>query len=824
MAARKRPPRRAGSGPGDPHRVEPEALRWRCDPSVFPFETTAELDDVPISIIGQPRALESLRIGFAVRGDGYNVFVAGEVGTGRSTAVRHVLAQFDRGGPTPEDLVFVHNFKDPDRPHLLRFPTGRGSAFAKAMDDLVEALRKNVPTVFETDSYRNRRNDTIEKAKAAHREKVKSFEKRIEEAGFAMVQIQVGPFVKPEITPVVAGNPVQMEQLETLVEEGRFAKKDLEKLKVSQAKLSTEFEALTKEFRKIELDVRQQILDLDRAAARSVVADLVDDLWQAFDDKEVRAWLEEVREDVLDHLERFREREEPVAGAERDQAKAEWEERLRPYKVNVLVDHTETKGRPILWETNPSYRNLFGSIDGARTVGGEWKTDHTRIKAGALARASGGFLVLDALDVLVEPGVWPALKRTLRHRTLEIHPLELMNVFASVSLKPEPIPLDIKLVLVGTRHIYRLLYELDEDFKKIFKVKAELALEVDESDEELLNLARFVRKKCKDDGLLPFRREAVAALAEHSVRLAGRQGKLSTRFKDVADAIREAGYWAAQGGAAQIGAEHVAHAVARRKYRLDLVEEILLERIAEGTVLVDVDGATTGQVNGLVVLDVGDHTFGLPSRITASIGMGRAGIIDIEREAELAGPIHTKGVLILAGFLRSRFAQDKPLALSASVVFEQSYGGVEGDSASCAELFALLSALSGVPIRQAVAVTGSVNQKGEVQPIGGVNEKIEGYFALCRARGLTGEQGVVIPARNLPHLMLDLAVVDAVREGKFHVWAVSTVEEGIEILTGVPAGDRGPSGLYPPDSIFGRVDRRLGELAEAIKEFGPLEG
>lgn len=791
--------------------VPPEGLRWTCDPAAFPFKTTSDLDEVPIEIIGQPRALEALRLAFSVCGDGYNVFVAGEVGTGRSTAVRHVLQEVDRECEPPSDLVYVHNFRDPDAPRLLTFPAGRGRAFARAMVELVEGLRKNVPAVFETDSYRNRRNETVEKAKVSHKERIKAFEKRIGEAGFAMVQMQVGPFVKPEITPVVAGNPVAMDQLESLVEEGKYDANQFVKMKETHASLSAEFESLMKEFRKIEIEVRQQLFDLDRAAARPLVADLVDDLWQAFDDEAVRAWLEEVREDVLDHLERFREREEPVTGEARDQAKAELEERLRPYTVNVLVDHAEKKGRPILWETNPSYRNLFGSIDGARAPSGEWKTDHTRIKAGALARASGGFLVLDALDVLVEPGVWPAIKRTLRHRKLEVRPLDLMNVFGTVSLKPEPIPLDVKVVLIGTRSIHRLLYHLDEDFKKIFKVKAELALDTKRSDEELLNLARFVKKKCKDDGLLPFDRAAVAAVAEQAVRLAGKREKLTTRFNDVADLIRESGYWAAEAKAAKVAAEHVLRAVERRERRLDLIEEVLRERIAEGTVLVDLEGERAGQVNGLVVLDVGDFSFGLPSRITAATGMGRAGIIDIEREAELAGSIHTKGVLILSGFLRSRFAQEKPLALSASLVFEQSYGGVDGDSASCAELYALLSSLSGAPIRQAIAVTGSVNQRGEVQPIGGVNEKIEGYFELCRLKGLTGDQGVMIPARNLPHLMLDHEIVRAVREGTFRVYAVSTVEEGIEILTGTKA-----------EAIFERVDRRLSALAEGIKEYGPF--
>jgi lon-related putative ATP-dependent protease len=494
-----------------------------------------------------------------------------------------------------------------------------------------------------------------------------------------------------------------------------------------------------------------------------------------------------------------------------------------PYSVNLVVDNAATRGRPIVWETSPSYRNLFGVIERLQDRTGQWRTDHTRIKAGSLAQANGGFLVVDALDLLVEPGVWPALKRMLRTGDLEIQSYDPLYLFAGVSLKPEPIPLDVKVVLIGTNQIYRLLHALDEDFKKIFKIKADFALQTPLSDDELVNYSCFVHKKCQDESLPPFHREAVAAVVEWGVRVAGRKAKLTTRFKEIADVIREAGYWSRQEGAHRVDAVHVERALDERRYRVDLIEEVLRERITEGTMLLDIEGDKVGQVNGLVVLDTGDHVFGQPTRITAVTAMGRAGIVNVERESQMSGATHTKGVLILSGFLRERFAQRRPLALSASLAFEQSYGLVDGDSASCAELYALLSSLSGVPIRQAIAVTGSVNQRGEVQPIGAANEKIEGYFDLCHLKGLDGRQGVLIPRRNLDDLMLANRVVEAVREGRFHVWAVSTAEEGIEILTGVPAGERDGDGRYPPETVFGRADAKLEELARRVSEFGAAD-
>lgn len=810
--------------PAEPAELPPDKLRWRCDASKFRFETTDDLAEGPIAIIGQPRAMAALKLGLTIRNPGYNVFVAGDVGTGRSTAVRRQIESLERGERVPNDLLYVYNFRNPDEPRLLAVPAGDGCRFRKAMGDFVAALRRTLPELFDSEVYRKRRSTKIEQAKEAQKDRLREFETRVQAEGFALVQVQVGPVVRPDLMPVVAGNPVAMDQLETLVEEGKFQRREFEKLRGRHAKLTEAMEALMKDFRDLERDLKQALVDLDRELARPLVRETVAEMAEAFETDSLRSFLRETEEDVLDHLDRFREGEEPTAGLERDRARAAIRDRMVPYAINVLADNSATQGRPIIWETTPTYRNVFGTIERMRDASGEWTTDHTRIKAGSLARANGGILVLDALDVLAEAGVWPALKRSLRTQVLEIQSFDPFNFFSSVSVKPEPIPLDVKVVMLGTTHIYRLLHALDEDFTKIFKVKADFALDMPRSPEELRNYAAFIRKKCQDDALPPFHRQAVAGVVEHAVRLAGRQERIATRFNEIADIVREAGWWARQDGSKRVEERHVDRAIAERIRRVDLLEELLRERCADGTVLLDLDGEKVGQVNGLVILDLGDHTFGLPSRITATTAMGRAGIIDIARESEMSGAIHTKGVLVLAGFLRSRFAQEKPLALSASLCFEQSYEEVDGDSASSAELYALLSSLSGVPLRQSVAVTGSVNQRGEIQPIGGVNEKVEGFFDLCRLKGLTGRQGVMIPAGNAPNLMLRKDIVEEARAGRFHVWAVSTVEDGIQVLTGCPAGERSTSGEYPAGSVLGRADARLRQLAEGVKAFGQADG
>lgn len=803
------------------YELSPEELRWRCDPAKFPFETTAELAGSPIHIIGQDRAREALLLGLNVRAEGYNIFAVGEVGGGRSTTVRRMLSEIDLGEDSPCDLIFVHDFHNPDQPRQLSFPAGRGREFRVAMEELIQGLLRDLPKIFDSELYQRQRTAIVDAGNQEQKALFREFEKRIEGEGFAMVQVQIGPLTRPNIVPVHEDKPTDLDELVQLVEQGKFPPDELDAIRTRLSDIRGELEALGKTVRRLDRDLRRHLDEMDCQFANPLLEEAIGDLQDAFNEPGVEEYLKQVAEALLDSLDELRHesdgRSEPGSDGEVDVVHD------TSFEVNVLVDNSQTKGRPVIWETAPSYRNLFGTIEKFRTSEGEWVTDHTRIRAGSLLRANGGFLVLDALDVLVEPGVWAALKRTLRTRMVEIQTFDPMNMMAGNAIKPESVPIDVKLIMIGTRHIYRVLYAHDEDFSKIFKVKAEMAMSIPRNDQELLNYASFVHKKTQDDELPPFRREAVAAIVEHGVRLAENRTKLTTRFAEIADLVRESAFWARQHGNDLVGGEDVDKALDRKVHRVNLTEETLREQIEEGMVLLDIDGEAVGQVNGLAILDTGDHSFCQPSRITATAAMGRAGVIDLEREADMSGSLHTKGVLILTGFLRERFAQNKPLALTATVCFEQNYGGIDGDSASSTELYALLSTLADVPIRQGIAVTGSVNQRGEVQPIGGVNEKIEGYYDVCRAIGISGNQGVLIPRRNLPNLMLRKDVVEAVRDGEFHVWAVDTIEQGLDVLTGKTAGKANSKGRYPKGSIFARADATLTRLAEQVNAFGPAD-
>ena len=809
------------SSPRTSLELSPGHLRWRCDPAAFAFETTADLHDCPIHIIGQDRAREALLLGLNVRAEGYNIFASGEVGGGRSTTVRRMLSEVELGDASPDDLVFVQDFQNPDRPHLLSFPAGRGHEFRVAMGELIESLLRDLPSIFDSEMYQHQRTSTIDAANQGQKKKFREFDQRLQEDGFAMVQVQVGPLTRPNVVPVHEDKPVDLDELVQLVEQKKFPKKKLDEIRIKLSELRGELEVLGKSVRRMDRELRRRLAEMDRQFAKPLLEEAIGDLRDHFPEEGVEDYLEQACEVLLDSLDELRH-----SGEHQDEPDEDKEVELvhdTRFEVNVMVDNSQTTGRPVIWETAPSYRNLFGTVEKFRTSEGEWITDHTRIRAGSLLRANGGFLVLDALDVLVEPGVWAALKRTLRTCRVEIQTFDPLNVMAGNVIKPEPVPIDVKVIIIGTRQIYALLRRHDEDFTKIFKIKAELAMSIPRSKQELNNYASFVHKKTQDDELPPFDREAIAAIVEHGVRLAENRGKLTTRFAEIADLARESAFWARESGHEIVEGGDVDHAVDRKIHRVNLIEEILRERIEEGTVLLDIDGEAIGQVNGLAILDSGDHAFCQPSRITATVAMGRAGVIDIDREAHMSGSVHTKGVLILTGFLRERFAQNKPLTLTASVTFEQSYGGVDGDSASSTELYALLSNLADTPIRQGIAVTGSVNQYGQVQPIGGVNEKIEGFYDVCLALGMTGEQGVLIPRRNMLNLMLRKDVVDAVAKGKFHVWAVDTIEEGLEVLTGVPAGAPGKDGAYPEGSIFAKADATLTRLAEQVNAFGPAD-
>jgi lon-related putative ATP-dependent protease len=800
-----------------PVEVPVEKLRWRCDPGSLPFETTEGVQPCE-DIIGQERALEAIRVGLDINSIGYNVFVTGLAGTGRFTTIKCVLEEMDMKGKIPNDICYVNNFKNPDMPHMLSMPAGQGNSFKKEMETLVETLKKKVPLIFENETYLNKKKEVVEKFRNKQADIFREFEKKVTKEGFSLVQIQMGPYSRPGIFPMVEGNPVSVEQMEGMVEEGKISREELEKIKTKQSELVEELEVIFKETRKSEKEIKEQLTALDNEVISPVVQDSISDIKEKISYDKVQHYLDEVQEDILANLNRFREKEEqpsPFPGL----AMPTPVETFSEYQVNVVVDNSETKGAPIVIETTPNYRNLFGTIERVVDRTGVWRTDFSRIKAGGFLRANGGYLIFNALDALTEPWVWPALKRTLKNQVIEIQTYDPFYFFSTSALKPEPIECNTKVILIGDAYMYQLLYNYDDDFKKIFKIKADFDSVMNRDDEKIGQYATFIRKICDEEKLRPFDRTGIAAVVEQGVRLTGRQKKLSARFHLIADLLREANYWAEKDGSEVIQDKHVDTAIEKRVYRVNLIEEKIQEMIEDGIILIDSDGNEVGQVNGLSVYNLGDYMFGKPSRITVKTSMGKAGIINIEREAELSGPTHNKGVYILAGYLRGKYAQDKPLTMSASICFEQSYSGVDGDSASSTEIYALLSSLSELPLRQDIAVTGSVSQKGEVQPIGGVNEKIEGFFDVCRARGLTGKQGVMMPELNIGDLMLRKDVVQAVEEGKFHIYPVKTIDEGIEILTGVKAGAKQGDGQFEEGSVNALVDRKLIELGKGIREF-----
>jgi lon-related putative ATP-dependent protease len=801
-------------------RIGPEHLRWVCDPASLPFQTS---EDIPCceGIIGQERAVESIQLGLQVRSKGYNIFVCGEPGTGRTTSVKLLLESIDGPSEIPPDVVYVNNFKDPDMPVAILLPAGQGERLKTGMRDLIIHMKTSIQQIYESEAYKERTKELIERYKEREKELIHLFEERIKAESFALIQVQLGPFSKPEIAPLIAGEPQQIDRLENSVREGKFSKEEFARLRGKFQELTTLMEETFRRARDLKRNLRLELAELEKEFGRPVIDGYLDDLKASYEHPKVAEYLDGVREQILSNMDQFTERdgeEQPTAHPEIDT------ERFLQYQVNLLVDNSNTKRPPVIVETSPNYRNVFGTIEKIVDRSGHWRSDFTHIKAGSLLRANGGFIVLNLYDFIGEPGVWSALKRTLKNRLIDIQGNDPMYMFTASALKPEPIPIRVRVVVIGDAYSYRILYGYDPDFRKIFKVKADFDSVMPRDGESIDRYAKFIRKIQSEEGLLPLDRGAVAAILEQGVRIAGRRSKLSTRFSEIADLVRESSHWAKDAGATLVAASHVRTAIEKRIRRVSMIEDKIQELIMEGTLIVDSDGAKVGQVNGLSVLDLGDYAFGRPSRITAKTSMGRAGVINIEREAALSGPTHNKGVLIIEGFFRDHFAQDKPLGMSASLCFEQSYSGVDGDSASSTEIYALLSSLSDLPLRQDLAVTGSVNQHGEIQPIGGVNEKIEGFFDVCRARGLTGGQGVLIPLLNIPDLMLRPDVVDAVAEKKFHIYGIRTIQEGIEILTGTKAGDRAPADSFPEESVFGRVDRRLRTYSAAMRAYGGAVG
>jgi len=797
--------------------VPVEKLRWRCDPKSLGFKSTDELK-VHKDIIGQKRAVNALRLGLDIESVGYNIFVTGLVGTGRKTAIYHLLEKTERIKNKPGDKLYVNNFKNPDMPRLIRLPAGQGRNLKKDMDKVIEYLVKNIPSIFESKDYQRRRNDVIKGLKNKQKELIKSFEKEISEKDFTLIQLQFGVFTKPAILPVIDDKPVNFDQLTDLVEKKRIPNKKLQELKKIHSELTDKMGTVFKEMRNIEKEIRERLKSLDNEVVTPLVEHMINDIKERYKNDKLNEYLDEVKENILDNLEKFQKKPEEST-LQLPGLSAPLEDPFLEYQVNLLVDNFGAKKAPVIFETSPTYRNLFGTVEVTPGRFGQWKTDFTKIKAGSLLRADGGFLIIEALDALIEPGVWPTLKRTLRNRKIEIQNYAPFYMISVSALKPEPIDCDIKVAMVGDPFLYHLLYNRDEDFKKIFKVRADFDSVMDVKRESVMQYANFIKNIVSSEELRPFNCNAVASIVEFGIRLAGKQKKLSTQFNNIADILREANYWACKEKSSQVTEKHVEKAIEEKMDRSKLIEEKIQEMIEEGTIMIDTHGSVIGQVNGLSVYDTGDYSFGKPTRITAKASVGGSGIINIEREAELSGRIHSKGVLILAGYLRSKYAQDRPLAMSASLCFEQSYSGVEGDSASSTEVYALLSSLADLPIRQDIAVTGSVNQKGEIQPIGGVNQKIEGFYDVCKVRKFTGTQGVMIPHQNIDNLMLRKDIINTVKHGKFHIYSVKTIDQGIEILTGVKAGRRKKNGTYEIGTVNHLVDKKLQGFANKWKSF-----
>ena len=790
-----------------PIRVLPQQLYRRCDPEQFPFQTTSEINDFD-EIIGQDRAVAAIRFGIGIEHEGFNLFALGANGTGKRTAVHQFLSRRVAGEPTPKDWCYVHNFAQPHKPVAIQLPAGKGITFRNDMKRLVNDLVTVIPAAFSGDDYNAKKKAIVEQLKRKESQALDALQAESEAKGIAFVRTSSGV----AFAPLHEGEVMSPDAFLQLPSDIKNAME--KEVAVLQDKLQ-EIMGMVPQWHR---EMQKQLKRLHDDAAVLAIDPLFAELAQKYAKLPgILTHLEAVKEDVVENVDEFVESEDAtitsMMGISAPRPKRKENSPTR-YDVNVIVDHSETTGAPLVYEDQPTYTNLIGRAEHVQQMGA-FMTDFTLIKPGVLHQANGGYLVLDARKLLLQPYAWEGLKRALRAREIRIESLgQVFSYISTVSVEPEPIPLDVKIVLLGERSLYYLLHEFDPDFGELFKVTADFEDDMARDKENNMAYACLIGSLARKEGLRHFQRGAVARVIEYSSRLAGDAEKLSTHMQTISDILREADYWSGEERRQFVTAVDVQAAIDARRYRTGRLRERIQESILRETLLIDTDGAVVGQINGLAVFMLGNVSFGKPSRITARVRLGKGEVIDIERQVEMGGPLHSKGVMILAGFLGARYAAERPFSMNATLVFEQSYGGVDGDSASSAELYALMSALAEVPIKQSLAVTGSVNQHGQVQAIGGVNEKIEGFFDLCRARELTGEQGVLIPVANIKHLMLRQDVVDAVAAEQFHVYPIRHVDEGIELLTGVPAGEPDENGEYPEESINGRIVNRLIKLAE----------
>lgn len=788
-------------------KLKPSQLYTVCDPQKFGFSSTVELEE-RMSALGQDRAISAVELGINIKSKGYNLFCLGPEGTGKTSLVKRILEEEAKKRPTPKDWAYVYNFEEPYKPHSISFPAGQAAEFAKDVDKLIDDFSIAIPAILESDEYKAGVSIIQEKYKQKKEEYLRILQKKVKGKSVSLLHMQVGLVV----APVKNGEVLSPEAFDELPEEEK--KELINDLNLMQE----EIEKAAKDLPEWEDKQRREHNVLREKFIKLAVKSPIDSLRQKYKGhREVNDFLKNIQSHIITNIDDFlpADTAPQQTGGDEDALSSllskmnrQEEDKFAKFKVNVIVKNEPEAGAPIIHLDHPTQGNLVGRVERIQQYGA-LLTDFTLIKAGALHRANGGFLLIDARKLLLQPYAWDSLKRSLASKSIKIETPGDETSFTTISLDPEPIPLDVKIILTGDEELYELLSERDPDFSDYFKVEADFGTIMDRTDDNEIEYAKLIGSLSNKKKLRSLNRQAVARVIEYSSRLAEDSKKLTAHIASIGDLLREADYWARESNSKQIGKKHIDQAVSAQIYRSDRIKQAMLEQIDDGTILIDITGEKIGQINGLVVYNFSRFSFGKPARITVQARIGNGEFINIERETNMSGPIHTKGVLILQSLIANRFAKYSPLSLSASIVFEQSYGGVDGDSASSTEYYCLLSAIAGLPIKQNIAVTGSINQFGDIQPIGGVNEKIEGFFDVCVHRGLTGDQGVIIPRTNVGNLMLREDVVAAVRDGKFHIYAIDNVDDGIEILTGIKAGKPNSKGEFPKGSVNYLVKQSL---------------
>ncbi len=801
--------------------VTPDKLRLRCDPDIFKFDCTSDIPSLR-EFIGQDRAIKALQFGLSVDHDGYNIFVSGLGGSGKTAIVKTYLQRQEevRGEIHPDDWCYVYNFDDADRPSVLSVPQGKGKAFREGVSNVLDRLKEDLAKAFSSEEYQNRRKALVEEVQKEQQGMFREAEEEAKQQGFLFQMSPMGPVA----VPTKNGEPLSQSEYMAMSE------KDRAQLEERRMELMKKLQTMFEKAGDLQKQLGERLESSDRETAGFTVSHLFSGLERDFENvPQVRKFIDGLKKYTVENLEIFKQQDPQQQQQQMFMGMpanvlARGRDPYLPYQVNLFVDNSETKGAPVIEESNPMFTNMFGKTERRFLLGG-YLSDHTMLKPGSLHLANQGYLLVSIRDILMNPGVWMALKRAVKSHKLGVEDAyETFGLIAPQGMKPEPMPIDVKVVLIGDPFLYQMLATYDDDFWELFKIKADVNPEIERNDDNMFAYAAFIAGCCEDCEIKHFDPSGVAKVIEYSSRHVEDQNKLSSRFAKIKELVQEAEHWAKSDNADLVSSSHVRRALDEQKFRHNLPDERIREMITRGTIMIDTEGSVVGQVNGLSIYALGDVAFGKPSRITCQTFLGRGGVINIERESQLSGRIHDKGVLILSGYLGWKYAQEHPLSLSASLCFEQSYTGVEGDSASSAELHALLSSISDIPLRQDIAVTGSVNQKGEIQPIGGVNYKIEGFYQVCKAKGLTGQQGVMIPWNNLQNLMLDEEIVEAVEQGRFHIYSVKTIDEGIELLTGIEAGRRRDDGTYPEGTVNNRVDSKLKEMAGKLRHFVSPDG